>query len=470
MSYAGRYSSEGSYICNLDLGYMCFGIPGYKNFKKKEMIFKTLRRLSALTPFFLALSGCVRDAAEQEGTLQVWVHSGQQAERQTIEQQVEHFNASQKEITVKLTFIPEGSYNSQIQAASLSKDLPDVVEFDGPFVYNYVWQRNLIPLDALSKKVRQDLLPSIIKQGTYKGRLYSVGSFDSGLGLYGRRSHLKAAGVRIPTTNEDAWTVTEFNQALAALAEKDPDRQVLDLKLNNQGEWFTYAFSPIIQSAGGDLIERNGYQSADGVLNSKNSVAAMKQVQSWIQKGYVDPNIDDAAFTKKRVALSWVGHWVYQDYVKAAGNDLVVLPLPNFGKGSKSGQGSWNWGITTNCQNPQAAMGFLEFLLQPDKVLAMTNANGAVPATKSAIAQSQLYAEGGPLRLFASQLLAEQTVPRPQTPAYPVITSAFQQAFANIRNGLDVKTALDKAVTTIDIDIQDNQGYPDRPLSVDPQQ
>ena len=46
--------------------------------------------------------------------------------------------------------------------------------------------------------------------------------------------------------------------------------------------------------------------------------------------GYVDPNIDDAAFTKKRVALSWVGHWVYQDYVLAAGDDLVVLPLPNF--------------------------------------------------------------------------------------------------------------------------------------------
>lgn len=428
---------------------------------------KTLRRLSIFTPLLLGLSGCVSNI-EAEGTLQVWVHSGQKAERQTIEQQVKRFNVSQKEITVKLTFIPEGSYNSQIQAASLSRDLPDVLEFDGPFVYNYVWQRNLIPLDALSKEVRQDLLPSIIKQGTYKGRLYSVGSFDSGLGLYAHRSQLKAAGVRIPTGNKDAWTVAEFNQALVALAQKDPDRQVLDLKLNYTGEWFTYAFSPIIQSAGGDLIERSNYQSADRVLNSEEVVAAMKQVQGWIQKGYVDPNLDDAAFTSKRVALSWVGHWVYQDYVKAAGNDLVVLPLPNFGKGSKSGQGSWNWGITTNCQNPQAAIRFLEFLLQPDKVLAMTNASGAVPATKSAIAQSKLYKEGGPLRLFSSQLLTGQTVPRPQTPAYPVITSTFQEAFANIRNGLDVKTALDKAVTTIDIDIQDNQGYPDRSLSAAP--
>ena len=105
-------------------------------------------------------------------------------------------------------------------------------------------------------------------------------------------------------------------------------------------------------------------------------------------------------------------------------------------------------------------MNFLEFLLQPQEVLAMANVNGAVPGTKRAISQSQLYAPNGPLRLFAEQLLAGETVPRPQTPAYPVITSAFQEAFANIRNGLPVKTALDRATTMINVDRQDNQNYP----------
>ncbi|MDJ0799499.1 MAG: sugar ABC transporter substrate-binding protein [Calothrix sp. MO_167.B12] len=414
-----------------------------------------------LTALLLCLSGCPNQV-DREDTIQVWAHSGPEAERQTIERQVQLFNASQDEITIELKFLPEGSYNAQIQAAAISGDLPDVLEFDGPFVYNYVWQRNLIPIDDLiTPTVRKDLLPSIIKQGTYKGHLYSVGTFESGLGLYARRSQLQAAGVRIPTGQEDPWTSAEFQQILAALAQKDPDGQVLDLKLNYRGEWITYGFSPLIQSAGGDLINRSDYQSANGMLNNQQAVAVMEQVQSWIEKGYVDPNIDDAAFTRRRVALSWVGHWVYQDYVKAAGDDLVLLPLPNFGQGAKTGQGSWNWGITTKCQNPQAAMGFLEFLLRTDEVLAMTNANGAVPATKTAIAKSPLYAEGGPLRLFSSQLLAGQSVPRPQTPAYPVITSAFQQAFADIRHGTDVKKALDKAVATIDQDIQDNEGYPD---------
>jgi multiple sugar transport system substrate-binding protein len=422
------------------------------------------KSLVLLIPILLSLNSCSNSQIGRKGILRVWAHAGQAKEREVLEQQIKRFNSSQKVTTVQLTFVPEGSYNAQVQAAALSQDLPDVLEFDGPFVYNYVWQQNLVPIDKLiSESVKQDLLPSILQQGTYQGHLYSVGTFDSGLGLYGRRSKLQAAGIRIPKGHKDAWTIAEFDRALAALAIRDPDKQVLDLKLNLRGEWATYGFAPIIQSAGGDLIQQRIDRTANSHLNSPNAVMAMQSVQNWLKKGYVDPNIDDAAFTSDRVALSWVGHWAYQDYAKAVGNDLVVLPLPNFGKGSKTAQGSWNWGITTNCPTQtcqKAAMSFLEFLLQPQEVLAMANVNGAVPGTKQAIAQSQLYAPNGPLRLFAEQLLAGATVPRPQTPAYPVITSAFQEAFANIRNGLPVKTALDKATTTINLDLQDNQNYP----------
>ncbi len=73
--------------------------------------------------------------------------------------------------------------------------------------------------------------------------------------------------------------------------------------------------------------------------------------------------------------------------------------------------------------------------------------------------RSKLYGPGGPLRLFADQLLNGYGVARPRTPAYPVITSAFQQAFEDIRNGAGVKPSLDKAVAAIDRDIQDNDGY-----------
>jgi multiple sugar transport system substrate-binding protein len=298
-----------------------------------------------------------------------------------------------------------------------------------------------------------------VTQGTYGGHLYSVGVYDSGLGLYARKSALRTIGARLPSGAADAWSIAEFDDILAKLAQRDEDGAVLDLKLNYAGEWFTYGFSPILQSAGADLIEREHYRHSQNVLNSAAAVEAFQHVQNWIQTGYVDPNLDDAAFTGGRVAISWVGHWAYAGYKKAWPDDLLILPLPNFGKGSKTGQGSWNWGISNQTRHADAAAAFISFLLGTDEVLLMSNANGAVPGTRSAVRRSSLYGADGELHLFSEQLMQGVSVPRPRTPAYPVITTEFQKAFQQIRNGGNVKQALDHAAQNIDQDIEDNRGY-----------
>jgi multiple sugar transport system substrate-binding protein len=267
--------------------------------------------------------------------LSVWAHVGQAPERRVLERQVARFNDAASAIEVRINFIPEQSYNAQVQAAAIAGELPDLLEFDGPFLYNYVWQGHLVPLDGLlSAATRDELLPSIEKQGRFRGRMYGAGTFDSGLGLYASRRHLEDVGARIPSGPEEAWTDTEFGDLLAALAGRDADGRVLDLKLNYSGEWFTYAFSPLLQSAGGDLIERGTYRSSLGVLNGSESVRAMTTLQRWLAGGYVDRNVDDDAFVGGRVALSWAGHWEYPRYSAALGDDLVLLPLPDLGQGS----------------------------------------------------------------------------------------------------------------------------------------
>lgn len=419
--------------------------------------------LRVVLPAMLLLSACQESLPEQVTTLQVWAHAGQPAERRTLTRLVASFNTRhQADIRVQLSFLPEGAYNGQVQAAALADALPDVLEFDGPYLYNYVWAGELQALDGLlPASVQRDLLPSILDQGRYAGVLYAVGSFDSGLGLFARRSALQAIGARIPSSPRQAWRAEEFDALLARLAARDSDGAVLDVKLNYRGEWFSYGFAPVIQSAGADLVDRRGYQRASGVLNSAPAVGAMQRVQDWFTNGYVDPNLDDAAFIQGRVALSWVGHWEYPRYHEAWGDDLILLPLPDFGQGTRTGQGSWQWAITRNCRNPEAAAALLAFLLQTDAVLAMSDANGAVPGSYSAVARSARFAQGGPLHLYVQQLTQGYAVPRPLTPAYPIISAAFARAFRDIRHGTDVAEALGHAAALIDTDIADNHGYPD---------
>jgi len=403
--------------------------------------------------------------AQGEGTetVTVWFHTGRPAERDALQAQVADFNGRQDRYRVVLTLIPEGGYNAQVRAAALARDLPDLLDLDGPLLASYAWSGLLVPLDdLLPEATRADLIPSIVAQGTWPpgpgGRLYGAGTFDSGLGLFADRAALAAAEVRVPDATATAWTAEEFRAALAALAARDPDGQVLDLKRNYKGEWFTYAFSPLLASAGADLIDRKTL-TAHGTLDSAAAVGAMTQVQSWIRSGYVDPNLDDAAFVRGRVALSWVGHWEYGRYHDTLGDRLAVLPLPDMGTGSRTGQGSWQWAVTAKAKSPEGAAAILAYLLEPEQVLAMANANGAPPGTRAATARSPLYGPAGPLRLFAEQLGAA-SVPRPRTAAYPAITDAFQRAFADIASGADVKEALTRAAAAIDRDVADNHGYP----------
>lgn len=185
----------------------------------------------------------------------------------------------------------------------------------------------------------------------------------------------------------------------------------------------------------------------------------MTVFQSWFKDGLVHFNEDDRAFVSGQAAISWVGHWMLPDYKKAFGADLLILPLPNFGQGSRTGMGSWQWGITSSARNVDAAWSFLSFLLRGEEVLRMSDANGAVPALKSAAAKSANFGANGVARLYVEQL-EQIAIPRPQTPAYPAITSAFAQAVHDISQGKDVKAALDTAARAIKQDIEDNKGYP----------
>ena len=422
---------------------------------------------------------CAADAGAVK-TISLWTHSAvNAAEHEVLKASAARYNAGRHNYRVEIWPSTFRRYAEQIDNAAASGSLPCLLEADGPFLYTLVWRGYLQPIDnLLPKPLLADVLPSILAQGRYDGRLYSLGQFDSGMGIWGNRRLLVNAGVRIPTLAAP-WTLAEFEQALDKLSKLPGAVAAIEMGAYlHTGEFYPYAFAPILQSFGGDLIDRVNYRFAKGVLDGPQSVAAMTHFQQWFKKGWaradavlsnddghrkialnrVDyPNAED--FVNGRVALSWMGHWQYPWYSEKLGKDLILLPMPDFGHGVKTGMGSWSWAISSTCPYPAGAADFLGHLMSEQEILGMTAANGAIPGRRSTVAKSPLYGKRGPLSLYTQQLNAGLAVQRPNTPAYGAISNAFANAAAAIIAGADVQTELSRAAALIDQDITENHGY-----------
>jgi len=368
-------------------------------------------------------------------------------------------------IEVELLFTPHDSYTEKLAGYISAKQLPDVIQLDAPNLSNLVWSGYIEEIAPhISDALVADMTLSNKAQCTYPidGKLYAISQIDSTVLLYANKTYLEKVGARIPRSVDDAWSVEEFDAILAKLAALPEVTWPLDImrSYGTTGEWATYGFSPALQSAGGDLIDRDNWE-AGGAVNSAESIKAMEYFQKWAQKGWLVPSSggDNQLYNADRAAaMAWCGHWLWAPASAALGGDLVVIPLPDFGRGTVTPNGSWIWSITSTSKNKDKAGQLIEFMLTDEKFLKDWAAIGAYPALKSFARLSPDYLDPDKMAIAFAQ--ADYAVSRPPHPAYPTITVEFARAFDAILNGTDVKTALDKAAKAVDDDIEDNDGYP----------
>ena len=415
-------------------------------------------KLFTLSAGAMALTAGMSGAAFAQTELTMWYHgAGNEVESQIINQIVSDFNASQSDWSVTLESFPQAAYNDSVTAGALAGNLPDILDVDGPNMPNWAWSGYMQPLQIDEAKIA-NFLPGT--KGIWDGKLYSIGLWDAAVALVTRQSIIDELGLRTPTL-EQPWTQDEFMAALDAAKASGKYDFALDLGTAWTGEWFPYAFSPLLQSFGGDIIDRSSYKSAEGALNGDAANAWGNWWQGLFANGYAQATQDgadrDTGFNTGKYAFSWNGNWAALGTL-AAYDDALFLPAPDLGNGPKIGAASWQFGVSASSEHPDGASAFIEFALQDKYLAAFSNGIGLIPATPAAAAMTENYKEGGPLHGFFA-LSQAQGVLRPVTPGYVVQAKVFEKAAADIANGADVADTLDAAVDEIDADIEKNGGY-----------
>lgn len=410
----------------------------------------------------ILLSGLAACGPEQSTTdkivLRLWQHQTGPEETAANKAMIARFNEANPAVTVDEQSIPQGSYPQSILAAAMARRLPCILTVDSPMVPSFVWAGHIQPLDLLIERSAFDgITPAAVAR--YDGHIYAVGQFDAALALYTRRSTLKEVGGRIPTIDRP-WSRAEFDRLLAALRASGKWQAPLDLGTREPNpNWWTYAYSPMLQSFGGDLIDRRTMRTAEGVLNG----AAAQQWAVWFRSLFVEGYVrrqepDDQSLLNGRVAMSYTGNWRAPDLQSAFGDDLLILPPPDLSRGSVIGGGSWQWAISSSCPHPQHAAAFIRHVISTREIAAMASAAGMVPVTEAAAERTERFRKGGDWRVFfdLSRAFAR---PRPETPAFPTISTVWYRTARDIMDGADPRDALDDAVDEIDQAIRDNDGY-----------
>ena len=338
---------------------------------------KKIRKIALLLLLLASLAG----AANAQTELSMWYHGGAwAAEHQVFLDLIEAFNSSQSDYTVVMEAFPQESYNSSIVAAAVAGELPDIIDVDGPVMPGWAWAGWMAPL-TLPEGALDEFLPGPI--GMWNGELYAVGLWDAAVAIFARRSVLEANDIRIPTL-DNPWTGDEFDAILEQLQATGDFDYALDLGMAWTGEWYPYAFSPFLQSFGGDMIDRSTYLTAEGALNGPEAVAFGEWWQSLFERGLVPGTSQDGAdretgFIDGRYALQWIGNWVGVSTLEQVGDDLMFLPAPDFGHGSTIGAASWQLGASAFTEHPEGVSKFIEFAIQDEWLTAFSDATGLAP-------------------------------------------------------------------------------------------
>ena len=273
----------------------------------------------------------------------------------------------------------------------------------------------------------QIFFQSIIKQGTYKGKLYAIGYSESGVGIYYNKKMFKQAGIdlnSLPTINQP-WDWNKFEALCKKLKEKY-NKPAIDMQLNSKNEWLTYAFLPFLWSQGGQVVSKNG-KKALGVFNDSASVKTMSLIQDMVKKGYTTKTPIDKGFQTGKYPMYMSGSWTIQELNSEYKDiDYGMMPYPTSPDTHKlvSPSGSWQYAMSNTTKKTKAAGTLIHFLTTTKSLEQIDLDNSVLPPSKSVM--KDMKGKVSPQMQFLINQNAKSAHPRPILPEYPQLSKVFQ--------------------------------------------
>lgn len=404
---------------------------------------KLLAILVALT---LALAGISAVAEEEKVTLSFLRIGNDEAERAFWQWAIEAFEKENADVRIAYEEAPIGeSMDTVLNTRFASGEGVDLIGHGILSVAQRVEANQYMAIDEYfdSWEGKDDIMPSVLANGTYNGHVYGLGYSVTPYVFAYRSDLLEEAGIAVPTT----WD--ELADAARELTKKNESGEV---------EFAGFCYP----QTGGNLVELDVFVYGNGgqyIVDGEPTFAdneAVAGALSFLRELIPDVSLTYSSsevnpFVSGSAAMTLINNAALTTMLKNPeyeGKVGIALPPNNGVKASFCGCNMLF--IGTKCQNPDAAFRFISFVLSKEATLKRAEMV-KIPVTRTSLVEA--YAAMDPMNLARSECVTYGT-------GMPRVT--WSTGFQAVRNELsqnvvfgdmDIAEALNKAQTDIEFRI-----------------
>lgn len=372
--------------------------------------------------------------------LRVWHGFTAESVKAVVEETFEKYNQSQDKVEIVYDAFSSGDLLQAYTLGAISGELPDIGFNDNPAWASLCEMGVFIDIDDWYQEWEEKdmILENILQSGIYNNKVYGVPFGPNCLALWCNTELLKAAGYEDPPK-----TMEEFVEI--AKATTDPANGVYGFVMGGfKNEAGTFQNLPWLMSEGGDIYD----------LTSEGSRKALSMMKDLYDNGNISSESlnltqSDALnqFMAGNAAMYLSGSWNVAT-IRNNAPELVYTcsPVPT-GTDSVSCLGGELIGITSACENVEAAQDFIEWFLSHDVNLEFCAGCTRFSPRKDISAQD-LYPDDEIMAVYADLLPGAYA--RGGTPLWNDISGVFQNCYQEIYAGAkEVDEATEAAAAEI---------------------
>lgn len=387
------------------------------------------------------------EPAGAQTTVTYW-HTMSDAEEDALTEVIAMFEAEHPGIHVETTRFAYDDFKSALLTGLAGSQGPDTARLDIIWVPEFAELGALVALDEAMpnfQAIADNTFPGPLATNFWQGNYYGLPQDTNTQVLLWNQELFAAAGIDQPPQ-----TLEEF-QTVACELTAGEEQYGYAL-----GGTYFWAPAPVFYAMGGQVVDEE-ITTADGYINSAESVAAFEMLDAMYDEGCLSPNLMGGGIGTSDghatglYAMITDGPWmvsIYEnDYPEFEAN---FAPVPAGPDGSTSSVvGGQDVVVFAGSKNQDAALAWVEYLLSDAAQLKMAEA-GVIPTVTSVRDNPDLPPYFG---VFLDQMeTAQARVPHP---AWGDMDTAINNAFQRMLHGeQSPQEALDQAAEEINALLQ----------------